>query len=221
MLKITDTVNPSEAQMYAIIKGTRNPLNSWGIMDSVVCYKQPSEGVNDISDLYIGDRDLNLLERLSAAGNDHGKFLRMIQIIANIEAPLYWWKEYDTYKVGTVANSCSTMHKIQAREFTREDFSLEHLTPQSLAVLDDTIYALNHYRYIFNASGGRDKDAWWQMIQLLPTSFNQMRTVELNYATLKLIYQARKGHKLDEWQTFREWIETLPLAFELITGAAV
>ena len=206
MITIENTVLPSGEQMEAVIRGARNPLNSWHLADSVMA----DEG------LVMGEKDTNLLARLGTAGPDHGKFLRMIPVYADITGPLYWWKEYDTYKVGTVANSCSTMHKIQAKEFTREDFSCEHMTGFSKALLDDIIYALNHYRWAFNQSDGKDKEAWWQMIQLLPTAFNQKRTVSVNYAVLKAMYHARKNHKLDEWHDFCHWVEDLPMADELI-----
>ena len=150
--------------------------------------------------------------RLSNAGTDHRKYMRMITVYLDINAPLYWWKEYDTYKVGTVANSCSTMHKIQAKEFVIDDFSHEHLNSESInKILMPTIEMLNQYRLKFIET--KDKDYWWQMIQLLPSSFNQKRTVLLNYEVLANIYKSRKGHKLDEWRTFCEWIKTLPLSY--------
>lgn len=183
------------------IRGMRNPKNSWDRMDSV--------------EDNLGANDLNLMTTLSNAGNDHGKYLRMIAVYCDINAPLYWWKEYDTYKVGTVANSCSTMHKIHAKEFTLDDFSHEHLIKgSSLIILDGVINLLNQYRNEFITTN--NKEYWWQMIQLLPSSYNQKRTVMLNYAVLKNMYHSRKFHKLDEWHTFCEWVETLPNS-ELIT----
>ena len=162
----------------------------------------------------VGEKDFCLMKKLAAAGPDHGKFLRMITVAADITAPLYWYKEYDTYKVGTVANSCSTMHKIAEKEFTLDDFSHEYLNEKSLYMLNDTIQYLNAVREAFIET--KDKHYWWQMIQLLPSSYNQRRTVQLNYAVLKNIYRARKGHKLDEWNQFCQWIEGLPYS-ELIT----
>ena len=180
------------------IRGMRNPLNSWKMSDS-------ADGI-------IGEKDKDLMTRLSNAGTDHRKYMRMITVYLDINAPLYWWKEYDTYKVGTVANSCSTMHKIQAKEFVIDDFSHEHLNSESInKILMPTIEMLNQYRLKFIET--KDKDYWWQMIQLLPSSFNQKRTVLLNYEVLANIYKSRKGHKLDEWRTFCEWIKTLPLSY--------
>lgn len=180
------------------IRGMRNPLNSWKMSDS-------ADGI-------IGEKDKDLMIRLSKAGTDHRKYMRMITVYLDINAPLYWWKEYDTYKVGTVANSCSTMHKIQAKEFVIDDFSHEHLNSESInKILMPTIEMLNQYRLKFIET--KDKDYWWQMIQLLPSSFNQKRTVLLNYEVLANIYKSRKGHKLDEWRTFCEWIKTLPLSY--------
>lgn len=168
----------------------------------------------------IGENDLALMKKLRAAGNDHGKFMRMITVTVDITAPLYWWKEFDTYKVGTVANSCSTMHKIQAKEFTYDDFSMEHIgnvpncDPMYSEALDYVIMALNEARHCYLDT--KDKAYWWQMIQLLPTSYNQRRTVQLNYAVLRNIYHSRKNHKLNEWLDFCGWIKDLPYS-ELIT----
>ena len=162
----------------------------------------------------MGAADLELMKRLIKSGTDHSKFLRMIGVTCDLTAPLYWWKEYDTYKVGTVANSCSTMHKIHAKKFEREDFSTDHLIPRMKEVLDITIANLNACRGNFLET--QDKKWWWQMIQLLPTSYNQKRTVQLNYAVLRNIYHSRKNHKLDEWHDFCHWIEGLPYS-ELIT----
>lgn len=185
----------------ASIRGLRNPMNSWEKSDSKWNYA--FEATYDI-----GENDLDLMKRLSNAGSDHAKFLRMINVTCDITAPFYWWKEYDTYKVGTVANSCSTMHKIHAKEFELSDFSWEHLDEASLQLLEATIDLLNSNRVKYLET--KDKKYWWQMIQLLPTSYEQKRTVQLNYAVLKNIYFARRNHKLDEWHTFCEWIEKLP-----------
>lgn len=211
----------------AAIRGMRNPMNSWEKSDSFIrtCSKGDLDRLCDknCQDPYcsgpnisgIGKNDLDLMIRLRNAGTDHRKFMRMITVTADITAPLYWYKEYDTYKVGTVANSCSTMHKIQAKEFTLDDFSHEYLNEKSLYMLNDTIQYLNAVREAFIET--KDKHYWWQMIQLLPSSYNQRRTVQLNYAVLKNIYHARRNHKLDEWILFCGWIERLPYS-ELITG---
>ena len=199
------------------IRGMRNPMNSWDKSDSY--YVWPSD-----EEFHIGQNDYDLMVKLRNAGTDHRKFMRMVVVYVDITAPFYWWKEFDTYKVGTVANSCSTMHKIQAKEFTLDDFSYEHLGYDGRAILDDIIDYLNFYRekYIdkdiesWNELKSK-KDIWWQMIQLLPSSYNQKRTVMLNYEVLANIYKARKGHKLDEWHEFCKWIEKLPKS-ELITG---
>lgn len=196
----------------ATIRGMRNPMNSWDKSDSCFCPDEPACEGNCA--VHIGPSDLGLMTKLAAAGNDHGKFLRMITVTVDLTAPLYWWKEFDTYKVGTVANSCSTMHKIQAKEFTQDDFSHDHLAEDSLMVLDVVIEQLNAARRVFNAT--QEKEEWWQMIQLLPSSYNQKRTVLLNYAVLKNIYHSRKNHKLDEWHDFCHWIEGLPYS-KLIT----
>ena len=201
----------------AAIRGMRNPMNSWEKSDSERKYEniRDSEGY-----LVIGPNDLDLMMRLRNAGTDHRKFMRMITVYVDITAPLYWWKEFDTYKVGTVANSCSTMHKIHDKEFTLEDFSTEHLYPEVREAFENTIIKyLNEARktYNFLSDTPSKKDAWWQMIQLLPSSYNQKRTVMLNYEVLANIYKSRKNHKLDEWHTFCDWIESLPYS-ELITG---
>ena len=196
----------------AAIRGMRNPLNSWAKMDSQYCggkKLEECEKYETCDMIYcVGDNDLSLMKRLSAAGNDHAKFLRMINVTCDIEAPLYWWKEFDTYKVGTVANSCSTMHKIHAMEFTLDDFSHEHLDGLYLKCLEHTIVMLNDARAEYLES--KDKNDWWKMIQLLPTSYNQRRTVQLNYAVLKNMYFSRRNHKLDEWHTFCDWALALP-----------
>lgn len=194
------------------IRGMRNPMNSWDKSDSCFCPDEPSCEGNCA--VHIGPSDLGLMTKLAAAGNDHGKFLRMILITVDLTAPLYWWKEFDTYKVGTVANSCSTMHKIQAKGFTLDDFSHEHLMKGGIACIEALCMDLNVCRERFLETN--DKEWWWQMIQLLPSSYNQKRTVLLNYAVLKNIYHSRKNHKLDCWRTFCTWIETLPYAKELI-----
>ena len=193
------------------IRGMRNPMNSWDKSDSD---SHPTL-VGDI-----GHNDLKLMQSLVKAGSDHSKFMRMINVTLDITAPLYWWKEFDTYKVGTVRNSCSTMHKIHSKEFTLDDFSHEHLSEYSTDVLMKTIDTLNFYRaaYIGNRKNEDSKYIWWQMIQLLPSSYNQRATVQLNYAVLRNMYHSRKNHKLDEWRDFCAWIETLPYATVLITN---
>jgi hypothetical protein len=208
----------------AAIRGARNPMNSWDKMDS------EWDGYGEADGYSVGDNDLRLLKNLAHAGPDHGKFLRFITVSFDITAPLYWWKEFDTYKVGTVANSCSTMHKIHANPFSLDDFSHEHLFDgidriegendmeyyeNPTTCLDYVVRVLNYYRNKFNET--KDKRYWWQMIQLLPTSYNQRRTVLLNYQVLKSMYHARKNHKLDEWHVFCDWIKILPYS-ELITG---
>jgi hypothetical protein len=221
------------------IRGMRNPKNSWEKSDSLFIPKQfcdeddtwkLSEQCGYYAPL-VKQNDHQLMMSLAAGGPVHAKYRRMITVYLDITAPLYWWKEFDTYKVGTVANSCSTMHKIHAKEFTLEDFSREHLLPpRSLRRLLDTIDELNFWRDIFLNGGMVDwedgtsriykpheKDAWWQMIQLLPTSYNQKRTIMLNYEVLTGMYESRKNHKLDEWHVFCDWIESLPYS-ELITG---
>lgn len=187
------------------IRGMRNPLNSWKVSDSYFTEHGTS----------VGENDLNLMKRLAAAGTDHAKYRRMITVYADILAPLYWWKEYDTYKVGTVANSCSTMHKIHAKEFTLDDFSHDQLDYVTTCMLKDVISVLNKNREIYINS--KTKKHWWNMIQLLPSSYNQKRTVMLNYEVLAKMYHSRKAHKLDEWCRFCEWVETLQYS-ELITG---
>ena len=219
----------------AAIRGMRNPLNSWEKSDSkwysIGIPTSNSAAINDkyLSQKYcIGESDYDRMTRLRNAGTDHRKFMRMITVYVDITAPLYWWKEFDTYKVGTVANSCSTMHKIHSKEFTLEDFSTEHLCKSNIEVLEDLILELEYWRnkfvnydeYCKVVPEFREmyskKDCWWQMIQLLPSSYNQRRTVMLNYEVLANIYKSRRNHKLDEWHVFCEWIENLPYA-ELIT----
>ena len=283
MIKFENTVTPSAEQWKAIIMGCRNPLNSWHLMDSFLCTEgtMTNEEIEatcgkctkkDCCDIYdeephfiIGPNDYDLMKRLRNAGTDHRKFMRMITVYVDITAPLYWWKEFDTYKVATVANSCSTMHKIHAKEFTLEDFSCEHLfgpddmldydervdpakdnalaavnvdgewcyfTPQGYIQMTSNI--LNHYRELYlnceaklkrtdltdaerKHVSAQKKKYWWQMIQLLPSSYNQKRTVLLNYEVLANMYKSRRLHKLNEWRELCAWIETLPY-HELITG---
>jgi hypothetical protein len=182
----------------AAIRGMRNPMNSWDKTDSIFNAGLGSDGI------IIGENDLKLMQNLSKAGNDHGKFLRMINVTVDITAPLYWWKEADTYRVGKEQNSCSTMHKIHAKEFELADFSWENLNDDSIDCLEFTIEKLNLNREKFLT--WKDKIYWWQMIQLLPSSYNQKRTVQLNYQVLKQMYFARKDHKLDEWHTLCDWM---------------
>lgn len=188
------------------VRGMRNPMNSWDKSDTFVDY--------DL--VLLGNKDKELMKRLVHAGPSHRKFLRQIFVSVDITAPLYWWKEFDTYKVGTTANSCSTMHKIHDKEFTLDDFSVEHLSDDVLnKPFKDIISCLNFFRQLYIQD--HDKDCWWQMIQLLPSSYNQKRTVTMNYENLLNIYETRRNHKLDEWKDFCKWIESLPNA-ELITG---
>ena len=242
MIKFENTITPSAEQWMSIIRGLRNPMNSWDKSDSkMYVMTMNAVGCPERHDFLIGPDDLNLMTRLRKAGTDHRKFMRMITVYVDITAPLYWWKEFDTYKVGTVANSCSTMHKIAEKEFTLDDFSCEHLfyaesgepSPKiggiactSTGVLEHVITALNYYRKYYLSmieqevpgANKKAKDIWWQMIQLLPSSYNQKRTVMLNYEVLANTYKSRKNHKLDEWSVgFMEWIESLPYS-ELITG---
>ena len=207
------------------IRGMRNPMNSWDKSDSAWDWYEDPSPINPCDEIrfFVGPNDLSLMKKLVKAGSDHSKFMRMINVTCDITAPLYWWKEYDTYKVGTVANSCSTMHKIHDKEFTLDDFSHEHLTlydPDGeicrdwLGDLEDLIDDMNLARKLYLETN--DKQYWWQMIQLLPTSYNQKRTVQLNYAVLRNMYHSRKNHKLDEWHVFCKWIEKLPYS-EIIT----
>ena len=198
------------------IRGCRNPLESWNKSDSFwQCVDYDSLNENDIYEYEIGPNDLSLMRRLCKAGTDHRKFMRMIIVYVDILAPLYWWKEFSTYKVGTVANSCSTMHCIHKHEFTIDDFSHEHLMDESIALLKDIVKDLNECRKWYLDT--KDKTYWWQMIQLLPSSYNQKRTVMLNYEVLANMYKSRKDHKLDDWHDFCDWIRELPYS-ELITG---
>ena len=214
------------------IRGMRNPKNSWGKSDSGFCDTIGDKYGNIIKpeNYRVGPNDYDLMTRLRNSGTDHRKFMRMITVYVDITAPLYWWKEFDTYKVGTVANSCSTMHKIHEKEFYEEDFSFERLESgyeeykgddamhTAYCSMQSTIHALNRLRYMYNIT--KNKKYWDAMIQLLPTSYNQKRTVMMNYEVLANIYKSRKNHKLDEWHTFCDWIESLPYS-ELITGQPI
>ena len=220
MIKIENVVTPSAEQWEAIIRGTRNPMNSWDKSDSGYVTEY-DEGGFEAEFYKIGQNDLELMKKLVKAGSDHSKFMRMINVTLDITAPLYWWKEFDTYKVGTVRNSCSTMHKITEKEFTLDDFSHEHLIVASLNSLNRTIDDLNSCRdgYLnedISKNPEWKKEVWWQIIQLLPSSYNQRATAQLNYAVLRNMYHSRKNHKLDEWKDFCKWIETLSYS-ELIT----
>lgn len=242
MLNLEHVVLASPEQMEFVIEGMRNPMNSWEKSDST--FWGVGADKTELGTWYeIGEHDHSLMQKLSDAGTEHRKYMRMIPVYVRITAPLYWWKEFDTYKVGTVTNSCSTMHKIAEKEFDRSDFSHEHIPKGSDAYSDtwdirtsntffpisikDKIYfsaedilgftmqALNHYREKYLET--KDKKYWWQMIQLLPSSYNQTRNVMLNYEVLANIYRQRKNHKLDEWRDFCKWIESLPYS-ELIVG---
>ena len=210
----------------AAVRGMRNPKNSWKLSDSLfasdcVAYDKTVGG----EPVNLGNNDLRLMKSLAKSGSDHGKFLRMINVTVDITAPLYWWKEFDTYKVGTVANSCSTMHKLTAKEFTMDDFSHEHLTGEGESILAYVIDNMNAVRGLYLKYDEKKetieqmfptkKDAWWQMIQLLPSSYNQKRTVQLNYEVLRNIHHARRKHKLDEWLDFCIWCEGLPYFKEI------
>lgn len=224
MIKLENVVLASPEQMEFIIEGMRNPMNSWDKKDSgygcedKLCWKTckfSPEWCGNGQKYVLGESDHSLMQRLSNAGTEHRKYMRMMPVYVRITAPLYWWKEFDTYKVGTVANSCSTMHKIQEKEFTLEDFSTEHLYDISINKFNNLICRLNECREKYLET--KYKDWWWQMIQLLPSSYNQTRNVMLNYEVLANIYRQRKGHKLDEWREFCKWIESLPYS-ELIIG---
>ena len=189
------------------LRGMRNPLNSWAKSDS---------GYDEDGNFVVGEADLGLAVRLAKSGTDHRKYLRMIFVSVDVTGPLYWWKEYDTYKVGTVANSTSTMHRIHSKPFGREDFSCDRMSETALACLDHTIEVLEERRQKFNET--KDTAYWHDMIQLLPSSYNQMRTTTLSYENLINIYYARRNHKLPEWHVYCDWIRSLPYAKELITG---
>lgn len=237
MIKLENVVLASPDQMEFIIEGMRNPMNSWDKSDT-----ETDPDLYSLENMTIGNNDHSLMQRLAKAGTDHRKFMRMMPVYVRITAPLYWWKEFDTYKVGTVAHSCSTMHKIAEKEFELEDFSTDKIIdagePEYEDMYDDIVLnlhfdfdnqyydphdifgeillpALNLYREKYIKT--KDKKYWWQMIQLLPSSYNQTRNVMLNYEVLANMYHSRKNHRLDEWQEFCKWIETLPYS-ELITG---
>jgi len=218
MIKLERT---SVMNMENAIRGMRNPMNSHDKSDSYTTYvENPETGNTAAFEFFIGENDLALAGGLAHAGGDHRKFMRQIFVSVDVTAPLYWWKEYDTYKVGTVANSESTMHTIHKRPFTEEDFSLERCVDDLIVVrsIDTVLNALNHCRDKYLETG--NKAYWESMIEILPSSFNQMRTCTLNYENLINIYHARKNHKLTEWHTYCDWIESLPYAAELICGGA-
>lgn len=226
MLKIERYSVPSVQQWEMIIAGTRNAMNSWDKMDTAWVYDEDPNypGVIDYHfdsnmKYAIGPNDWKLLSKLAKAGPSHRKYLRMVTVYVDIVAPFYWWKEFSTYKVGTVANSCSTMHRLTHKEFELDDFSHEHMNKYSLNILKDIVRQMNYCRNLYLAEKDPElkKDAWWQMIQLMPTSYNQKRTILLNYEVLANIYETRRGHKLQEWADFCSWIESLPY-HELITG---
>ena len=224
MIKIENVVLPSAQQWETVIRGMRNPMNSWDKMDSEITFNDNPAVLDDAyPQFFMGDADYELAQKLADGGSVHAKYRRMIPVYLDITAPLYFWKEFDTYKVGTVSNSCSTMHKIHAKEFTPDDFSHEQLFNETdlvwgdiipSTVLKTVIVALNKYRTLYLET--KDKQYWWQMIQLLPSSYNQRRTIFLSYEVLYSIYKYRRYHRLDEWRDFCEWIETLPYS-ELIT----
>lgn len=226
MLKIEKFVTMSPAQYEIIMEGMRNPKNSWDRSDSYTTHIC-DEDTMETADFawFMGENDHKLAVSLADGGPVHAKYRRMMVVYLTINAPFYWWKEFDTYKVGTVANSCSTMHKIGEKRFEMSDFSTEHLLPASFKCLGFTVKTLNEIRDLWLGYDGfkgtygehEKKDYWWQMIQLLPSSYNQKRTVMLNYEVLANIYKSRRNHKLDEWHTFCNWIEELPYS-ELITG---
>ena len=215
MLKIEKTVLPSPEQWEIVIEGMRNPMNSWDKSDSFI-YRE----LDDATEFVLCKNDSKLMMSLNKGGTEHSKYRRMLPVWVTINAPFYWWKEADTYTIGKVQNSCSTMHKIHSKPFTLDDFSCEHLvepedcTISSMELLRVIIGELNYWREKYIST--KDKDCWWQMIQLLPTSYNQKRTLFLNYEVLAKMYRERKNHKLDEWHTLCDWIKTLPYS-ELIT----
>ena len=203
MIKLERT---SVMNLENAIRGARNPMNSWGRMDSYY---------DENGNFILGENDLGLAQKLRKAGSDHRKYVRQIFVSVDITAPLYWWKEFDTYKVATVANSTSTMHKIHSKPFSIEDFSHDHMTPATEAFMQTVVDQLETIRVKYMEEGKKKED-WYDMIQLLPSSYNQMRTVTMNYETLINIYFARRAHKLAEWHTFCDWIKTLPYAEEII-----
>lgn len=235
MIKLEHTVLPSPEQMQFVIEGMRNPMNSWYKSDSYITRVCEEGGklilANTINSFSLGEADKNLMQKLAKAGTDHRKFIRMMSVYVRVTAPLYWWKEFDTYKIGTVTNSCSTMHKITEKEFTIDDFSCEHLLGREdepfmvsvssdgtklspLGLMADVIKMLNGCREKYIET--KNKYYWWQMIQLLPSSYNQTRNVMLNYEVLANIYKSRSNHKLDEWREFCSWIKTLPYSSLII-----
>lgn len=230
MIKLEHVILASPEQMEFVIQGMRNPMNSWEKSDSYMNYTvefdDSSPEIIEVHHPYyrVGAGDRSLMQRLSKAGTDHRKFMRMMPVYIRITAPLYWWKEFDTYKIATVGNSCSTMHKIHDKEFTLKDFSCEFLCSNEpipgrmysgLDMMNATIYNLNRFRDLYLQT--KEKKYWWNMIQLLPSSYNQTRNLMMNYEVLANIYKSRNNHKLDEWRDFCKWIETLPYS-ELITG---
>lgn len=228
MIKLENVVLASPEQMEFIIQGMRNPMNSWEKKDSRegcengLCWKTCTfspHWCGNNPKYVLGENDHSLMQRLSDAGTEHRKYMRMMPVYVRITAPLYWWKEFDTYKVGTVANSCSTMHKIAEKEFTLEDFSTEHLASQTRQVLEITIDDLNDSRSIYLKT--KNKGDWWQMIQLLPSSYNQTRNVMMNYEVLANFYRQRKNHKLDEWREFCKWIESLSYSELIVDGEEI
>lgn len=230
MLKIEKTVTASPEQFEIVVEGMRNAMDSWPDMDSYIEYIENPETLNRAAwQFHLGKKDEKLMLTLNKGGTSESKYRRMIPVWLTFSAPLYWWKEFDTYKVGTVCNSCSTMHKIHAKKFTLDDFSCEKLLDdRALYALEDTIEDLNYYREYYLSikeqkvapAITKAKEIWYQLIQLLPSSYNQKRTIELNYEVLAKIYKERRHHKLDEWHVFCDWIETLPYSY-LITGKEV
>ena len=222
MLKIERVVRPNGNIVKQVIRGMRNPMNSWGRSDSMSIdkYGVEEDDLNrafykDDEVLYLcGPEDTSLMQSLAHAGSSHRKFMRMLPVYCDVTAPLYWWKEMDTYRMGVEKNSCSTMHKIHAKPFTLDDFSHDMLSPESLGALQATVDFLNEQRERYLES--KDKRDWYQLIQLLPSSYNQMRTMMFSYEALSKIWHERKDHKLNEWHTFCDWIETMPLAKEII-----
>lgn len=209
MLKVDHIVPPSPEQWEFVMEGMRNPMNSWDKNDSEISYVADENTLEMAPfEFFMGENDMDLASRLAAGGSVHGKYRRQLPLMMNITAPLYWWKEFDTYKIGTVANSCSTMHKIHAKEFSLEDFSVENLNWDSLSAMEKVVDALNMYREKFISS--HDKNDWKQLIQLLPSSYNQMRSVSMNYENVYQIVKQRTRHKLDEWKTLIEALQGVP-----------
>lgn len=228
MIEIGHVIVPSAEQLEFIIEGARNPMNSWRLSDSKIMNDEDGDYLTN--EFVLGEKDRNLMMKLAKAGTDHRKFMRMLTAMARVTAPLYWWKEADTYRMGVEKNSCSTMHKISEKPFILTDFSCEHMHPHAMKRMLKVLKELNLWRDIYLEGGEVDideenkavflplsKDAWWQLIQLLPSSYNQTRNVMFSYESLANIYKSRKNHKLDEWHDFCNWVETLPYSF-LITG---